>query len=161
MRRAILGLLSVAALCGLPASAYADNVLKIGVLGVMSGPAASWGLVNKYCAETSALMWNAKGGVEISGEKYKIEIVAIDDKNDPKLTVAGAQRLINEEGIKYIIGPNVDTTAASVRPVAEATGAMYFPTPSRRNSMRSLRAVGPQPDRQLPDRANSLQVPYG
>ena len=113
-RRAILGLLSVAALCGLPASAYADNVLKIGVLGVMSGPAASWGLVNKYCAETSALMCNAKGGVEISGEKYKIEIVAIDDKNDPKLTVAGAQRLINEEGIKYIIGPNVDTTAGRV-----------------------------------------------
>ena len=127
LRRAILGMLGLVALVGLPASAYAENVLKIGVLGVMSGPAASWGLVNKYCAETSALMWNAKGGVEIGGEKYKIEIAAIDDKNDPKLTVAGAQRLINEEGIKYIIGPNVDTTAASVRPVAEAAGVMYFP----------------------------------
>jgi branched-chain amino acid transport system substrate-binding protein len=126
-RRAILGVLGVTAFVALPSVAYADTVLKIGVLGVMSGPAASWGLVNKYCAETSALMWNAKGGVDIGGEKYKIEIVSIDDKNDPKLTVAGAQRLINEEGIKYIIGPNVDTTAASVRPVAEAAGAMYFP----------------------------------
>jgi branched-chain amino acid transport system substrate-binding protein len=39
-------------------STYAQEVLKIGVLGVMSGLAASWGLVNKYCAETSAQLYN-------------------------------------------------------------------------------------------------------
>jgi branched-chain amino acid transport system substrate-binding protein len=93
----------------------------------MSGPAASWGLVNKYCAQTTAQMYNEKGGVDIGGEKYKIEIVPIDDKNDPKLTVSGAERLTQQEKIHYIIGPNVDTTAASVRPVAEKNGAIYFP----------------------------------
>ena len=31
------------------AGAHAQEVLKIGVNGVMSGEAASWGLVNKYC----------------------------------------------------------------------------------------------------------------
>ncbi|MEK0083039.1 ABC transporter substrate-binding protein [Benzoatithermus flavus] len=107
--------------------AAAENVLKIGVLGVMSGPAASWGLVNKYCAEATAQMYNEKGGVEIGGEKYRIQIVAVDDKNDPKLSVSGAERLIQQEKIRYIIGPNVDTTAASVRPVAEKNGAIYIP----------------------------------
>jgi branched-chain amino acid transport system substrate-binding protein len=101
--------------------------LKIGVLGVMSGSAASWGLVNKYCAETSAQLYNEQGGFEIGGKKYKIEIVPIDDKNDPKLAVSGAERLTKQDGIHYIIGPNVDTTAASVQPVAEASGAIYFP----------------------------------
>lgn len=105
----------------------AQDVLKIGVLGVMSGPAASWGLVNKYCAQTSADLYNEQGGFEIGGKKYKIEIVAIDDKNDPKLAVSGFERLTKQEGIHYIIGPNVDTTAASVQPVAEASGAIYFP----------------------------------
>ena len=108
-------------------AARAANVLKVGVLGVMSGPAASWGLVNRYCAEATAQMYNEKGGVEIGGEQYHIQIVAIDDKNDPKLSVSGAQRLTEQEGIRYIIGPNVDTTAASVRPVAEKNGAIYFP----------------------------------
>jgi branched-chain amino acid transport system substrate-binding protein len=108
-------------------SIYAQEVLKIGVLGVMSGSAASWGLVNKYCAETSAQLYNEQGGFEIGGKKYKIEIVPIDDKNDPKLAVSGAERLTKQEGIHYIIGPNVDTTAASVQPVAEAAGAIYFP----------------------------------
>jgi branched-chain amino acid transport system substrate-binding protein len=108
-------------------SLLAGDVLKIGVLGVMSGPAASWGLVNKYCAQTSAELYNEQGGFEIGGKKYKIEIVAIDDKNDPKLAVSGCERLTKQEGIHYIIGPNVDTTAASVQPVAEASGAIYFP----------------------------------
>jgi branched-chain amino acid transport system substrate-binding protein len=108
-------------------SLLAEDVLKIGVLGVMSGPAASWGLVNKYCAQTSAQLYDEQGGFEIAGKKYKIEIVAIDDKNDPKLAVSGCERLTKQEGIHYIIGPNVDTTAASVQPVAEASGAIYFP----------------------------------
>ena len=96
----------------------AAETLTIGVLGVMSGPAASWGLVNKYCAEVTAKMYNADGGVDIGGTKYQVEIVAIDDKNDPKLSVSGAEKLV-DQGIKYIIGPNVDTTAQSIRPVVE------------------------------------------
>ena len=71
MGTAIVGL----SLAGWSAGAMAEEVLKIGVLGVMSGPAASWGLTNKYCAEATANMYNAKGGVDIGGEKYKIEIV--------------------------------------------------------------------------------------
>lgn len=128
-RRTLLagGAVLALAVAGWTGGAAADGVLKIGVLGVMSGPAASWGLTNRYCAEATANMFNAKGGVEIDGETYKIEIVAVDDKNDPKLTVSGAERLTQQEGIKYIIGPNVDTTAASVRPIAEKNGALYFP----------------------------------
>ena len=105
----------------------ASNTLTIGVLGVMSGPAASWGLVNRYCTEVTAGMYNAAGGVEIDGEKYMIEVVSIDDKNDPKLAIAGAERLTYQDGITYIIGPNVDTTARAIVPVIEKAGAMNFP----------------------------------
>lgn len=108
------------------ASAAAQEVLKIGVNGVMSGEAASWGLVNKYSAETTADMYNAKGGVEIGGKKYKIEIVALDDKNDPKNSITNAEKLTSQ-GIKYIIGPNVDTTALAVKPVMERAKALNFP----------------------------------
>jgi len=40
-----------------------------------------------------------------------------------------------QEGIHYVVGPNVDDGAAAVRPVAEAKGIIYFPTPSRRRSI--------------------------
>lgn len=126
-RRGLLAGAGAAVLLGRARPVAAEGALKVGVLGVMSGPAASWGLTNRYCAEATANMYNAKGGVDIGGEKHRIEIVAVDDKNDPKLTVSGAERLTQQEGIRYIIGPNIDTTAASVRPVAEKNGAIYFP----------------------------------
>src|SRR5256885_11971066 len=143
-----LGLL-VAALTGggFAGRAHAQQkVLKIGVLGVMSGPAASWGLVNRYCTEATAQIVNEQGGWEIGGEKYRIEVVSIDDRNDPKVSVAGAERLAYQEGIKYIIGPNVDTTAAAIVPVLEKAGAINIPyafskalyTPPRGNSILGM-----------------------
>jgi branched-chain amino acid transport system substrate-binding protein len=101
--------------------------LKIGVLGVMSGHAASWGLVCKYSAEANAKIINEQGGVVIDGVRHKIEIVSVDTKQDPKIAVTGAERLVYQEGIKYIVGPNIDNTAVSVAPVMEAAGAVYIP----------------------------------
>ncbi|WP_460927423.1 ABC transporter substrate-binding protein [Shinella zoogloeoides] len=128
------GTVALAAVIGQPFAASAqEKTLKIGQLGVMSGAEASWGLVNKYAAQATAAMWNEKGGVEIGGEKYRIEIVSVDDRNDPKLTVSGAERLMGEEGIRYVIGPNTDVTATSVRPIAEKYNAIYFPYASSRS----------------------------
>lgn len=101
--------------------------IKIGVLGVMSGHAASWGLVCKYSAEANAKIYNEQGGVVIDGVRHKIEVVSIDTKQDPKIAVTGAERLVYQEKIKYIIGPNVDNTSVSVAPVMEAGGAVYVP----------------------------------
>ena len=123
LRLTVLAAIAPLALLG---TAQAQEVLKIGVNGVMSGEAASWGLVNKYSAETTADMVNAKGGVDIGGKKYKIEIAALDDKNDPKVSVTNAEKLTSQ-GIKYIIGPNIDTTALAVKPVMERSKALNVP----------------------------------
>lgn len=151
-RRAVLAALGATAAAGPLAGPFVrrawaqEKVLRVGVLGVMSGPAASWGLVNRYCAEAQAQMLNEGGGFEIDGEKYRIEILSIDDRNDPKVSVSGAERLIYQDGIKYIIGPNVDTTAAAVVPVIEEGGAIDIPyafskslyTPPRGNSILGM-----------------------
>ncbi len=108
---------------GVTTSQAANKVLKIGHIGVMSGPAASWGLINKYAALAGAEIINEDGGFEIGGEKYDIEIVSLDTKQDPRVAIAGAERLVYQEGIKYIIGPNVDDTTRAVLPVFEKAGA--------------------------------------
>jgi branched-chain amino acid transport system substrate-binding protein len=103
-----------------------EPTLTFGVLGVMTGHAAAWGLVCKYCAEANAKIYNDAGGVEIDGTKYKIKIVSIDTKQDPKVAVTGAERMV-EMGIKYVVGPNVDNTALSVANVFHDAGVMYMP----------------------------------
>lgn len=108
-------------------SALAENpTLKIGFVGVTSGPAASWGISNQRSMETRAEWINEMGGVTIGDTTYDIDIVAFDDQKDPKRAVAGMEKMA-QEGIHYVVGPNVDDGAAAVRPVAEQKGIMYFP----------------------------------
>ncbi|MCC6304822.1 MAG: ABC transporter substrate-binding protein [Rhodobacteraceae bacterium] len=127
------GASALVAAVGAPGIARAAaKTFKVGQLGVMSGAEASWGLVNKYCALATAAMWNEQGGVEIGGDTYMIEVVSVDERNDPRLAVSGAERLMGEEGIRYVLGPNTDVTATSVRPIAEKYRAIYFPYASSR-----------------------------
>lgn len=109
------------------AAAWAENpVLKIGFVGVTSGPAAAWGISNQRSMETRAAWLNELGGVTIGDTTYDVEIVPFDDQKDPKRAIAGMEKMA-QDGVHYVVGPNVDDGAAAVRPVAEQNGIMYFP----------------------------------
>ena len=108
-------------------AAYAQNpTLKIGFVGVTSGPAAAWGISNQRSLEARAAWLNELGGVKIGDATYDIQIVPFDDQKDPKRAIAGMERMA-QEGVHYVVGPNVDDGAAAVRPVAEQNGIIYFP----------------------------------
>ena len=109
-------------------TAWAENAdkLKVGFVGVTSGPAAAWGTSNVRSMETLAALINEKGGVKIGDKTYDVEIVTFDDQKDPKRAIAGMEKMA-QEGIHYVVGPNVDDGAAAVRPVAEQNGIIYFP----------------------------------
>ena len=104
----------------------ANETLKIGFVGVTSGPAAAWGTSNVRSMETLAAWLNEQGGVAIGDKTYDVEIVTFDDQIDPKRSIAGMEKMA-QEGIHYVVGPNVDDGAAAVRPVAEQNDIIYFP----------------------------------
>lgn len=129
LRRVFLKTTALAAVTGLTmlTAAQAENAkLKIGFVGVTSGPAAAWGISNQRSMEARAAWLNELGGVTIGDTTYDIEIVAFDDQKDPKRAIAGMEKMAQDK-VHYVIGPNVDDGAAAVRPVAEQNGIMYFP----------------------------------
>ncbi len=100
-----------------PAAAQ-DNTLKI---ASSASPAAR----RPPGASPTSARWSP-GRDEIGGETCGIEIVTFDDQKDPKRAIAGMERMA-QEGIHYVVGPNVDDGAAAVRPVAEQNDIIYFP----------------------------------
>lgn len=117
---------AIAILAGGLSAEAANKELKIGFVGVTSGPAAAWGTSNVRSMQTRAAWLNETGGVKIGDDTYDITIVTFDDQKDPKRAIAGMEKMA-QEGIHYVVGPNVDDGAAAVRPVAEANGIIYFP----------------------------------
>ncbi len=110
----------------LSSTLLAQDTIKIGFVGTLSGANAAWGTSNVRSMETSADIYNAQGGVEIGGKKYKVEVIPFDDAYDPKIAVAGMEKMAQEQ-IKYVIGPNDDAQAIAVRPIAEKNKIVYFP----------------------------------
>ena len=123
---AMAAVASAALTLGSHGASAANEKLKIGFVGVTSGPAAAWGISNVRSMQARADWLNEIGGVKIGGKTYDIDIVTFDDQKDPKRAIAGMEKMA-QEGIHYVVGPNVDDGAAAVRPVAEQNGIMYFP----------------------------------
>ena len=118
---------SALAMCAASGLAFAANKeLKIGFVGVTSGPAAAWGTSNVRSMQTRAAWINETGGVKIGDDTFDVKIVTFDDQKDPKRAIEGMEKMV-QEGIHYVVGPNVDDGAAAVRPVAEKNGIIYFP----------------------------------
>lgn len=93
-------------------SVYAQTqTLKIGLIGPMTGPAATWGYAAKGSMQTLADEVNAKGGLEVGGKKYQVQIVAYDDQYKAAEAIAAYQRLVTRDGVKYII---VQTSAPTM-----------------------------------------------
>ena len=99
--------LSTAVAAGLlfAAPVFAQEVVKIGYSGPLSGGAALYG---KNCLDgmqMAAAEVNATG-LEVGGKKYKLEIVALDDKYNPSETAINAQRLVQESKTPAILVPH-------------------------------------------------------
>ena len=62
---------------------------------------------------------NARGGVKINGKSYKLEIKYYDDESTPARTAQLLERIINQDGIKYTLGPYASGPTKAALPVIE------------------------------------------
>lgn len=116
---------AVAMLC-MTGPALAQETLKIGAVVTLSGAGAAWGQGMLYAAELAADDVNAKGGLEVGGKKYKVEVVAYDDKYQANEAVTAVNRLIFEDKVKYIIGPVGSAPALAISPITEKNQAIIL-----------------------------------
>jgi len=84
--------------------ASAQKVVKIGSLMPTSGAAAHLGKTCLNGAMSAVEEINAKGGITVAGEKYKIELINYDDKCVAKDAVSATERLLRQDRVPIILG---------------------------------------------------------
>ncbi|WP_250504487.1 branched-chain amino acid ABC transporter substrate-binding protein [Caballeronia sp. AZ7_KS35] len=99
MKTAITFIACAAMLCG---AAHAQEVVKIGVAGPLTGSAASSGKDDERGVRLAIDELNAKG-FAIAGKPVKFELISMDDQGDPKVGVNVAQKLV-DDGVSAVIG---------------------------------------------------------
>ena len=86
-------------------SAQAQETLKIGGVGPLSGGGTAWGLAAQRGMEIAIEEINAAGGVKAEGKTFKLQLVMYDDQYTGAGGKAAAERLVNQDKVKFIIGP--------------------------------------------------------
>ncbi len=82
---------------------------------------------------------NAAGGVEVAGKTYKLDIVYYDDESTPARGAQLAERLISQDGIKFLLGPYSSGLTKAIAPVTEKYG---IPMVEGNGASRSLFTQG-------------------
>ncbi|MEC4722051.1 ABC transporter substrate-binding protein [Noviherbaspirillum sp. CPCC 100848] len=86
-------------------AALAQEVVKIGYSGPLSGGAALYGKNVLSGMEMAVKEINSKG-LEVGGKKYKLEIVALDDQYNPSQTGINVQRLVQQHKTPAVLVPH-------------------------------------------------------
>ena len=125
MKRPMLALVVLVALAvvgGVPDVAHAQKPFKIGAIVPVSGPAAAFGLGVQRGLELAA---EDIGVFTVAGEKYKLEVVTYDTVYAPDKTVAAINRAVYNDNVKYgvIIGAGVHPP---ILPIIRETGFLDF-----------------------------------
>ncbi len=64
------------------------------------------------------------GGIEIRGERYRAEIVYYDDESDADTAANLVQRLIDEDGVDFLLGPYSSSLTTGTSAIAEANNVL-------------------------------------
>lgn len=127
VKGSILAALGAATLAMAPA-AGAQETLKLGLSGPMSGAAAVWGLGMEAVAKSAAKEINDAGGVKVGGKTYRFEILAYDNKYTAAEGTKVAQALVNRDGVRYIAGAIGTAPVMALQSITERAGVLLFNT---------------------------------
>jgi len=90
---------------GVCAFAKGPESIRIGVNAPLTGDIPKVGEGTKFAAQ----MWledvNAAGGIEVGGKKYKVELIIEDNESKAESAVKANTKLITEEDVLAIVGP--------------------------------------------------------
>ncbi len=119
-RTATAGAVALAITCAAPAQARVDgDTITLGSAISFTGKYSTNGVHAKNGYDLAVKQINEAGGVKVGGKSYKLKVVYYDDESTPARTAQLLERLINQDGVKFVLGPYSSATTKAAAPVTE------------------------------------------
>jgi branched-chain amino acid transport system substrate-binding protein len=115
-------ILLFAAGLGVYAYAAGPDAIRIGVNAPLTGDIPKVGEGTKYAARMWLKDVNAAGGIEVGGKKYKVELIIEDNESKAESAVKANTKLITEEDVLAIVGPQSSKQAIPAGGIANELG---------------------------------------
>lgn len=96
------------------------DVIKIGMVSTISGDQAVDGVNMTDAVTLVSEELAANGGLDVGGKKVKIEFIIEDCEGKPEIAVNAVQKLIEQDGVLAILGPNNSSDVLSSGEISQA-----------------------------------------
>ena len=120
-------------------TAAADDTITLGAAVSQTGKFSVSGIYTKEGYDFAVEKINAAGGVKVGNETYKLAIKYYDDESDSARATQLAERLVSQDGVKFILGPYGSPITAAMAPVIEK---LQVPMVEANGAARSLFTKG-------------------
>jgi branched-chain amino acid transport system substrate-binding protein len=104
---------------GLAWPAAAQDAIKIGFNIELTGDIPKVGEASKFAAEMLREDVNGKGGLEVGGKKYRLDFLYQDNEAKAESAVTAALKLIEQDRILAMVGPQSSKQAVPAGQVAD------------------------------------------
>ena len=114
--------LLAAVLLVLPAVGFArvtGDTIVLGAAVSLTGRYTTAGNHTRKGYDLAVKMINERGGVRVAGKAYRLEILYYDDESTPARGAQLAERLIRQDGVRYMLGPYSSGLTQAIAPVTE------------------------------------------
>lgn len=103
----------------LPTLAQTADTIRFGASLPLTGALSIYGKRVKDGYDFYVKHVNDLGGIDISGKKYKVSVTYYDDESKTDTALKLYEKLITEDGIKYLLGPYGSGASLPVTALAE------------------------------------------
>ena len=120
--RSILSFVSVLALVfsfGTANAKVEGDTIVLGAAVSLTGKYSTNGEHTKNGYDLAVKRINDMGGVKVGGKSYKFKVIYYDDESNSKRAAQLAERLIKQDGVKYMLGPYSSGLTKAIAPVTE------------------------------------------
>src|SRR5215467_12207202 len=106
--------------------AQAQDVVKIGQIEAQTGPNAIYGYMGSQGVPMAVDEINKAGGFKVGDKTYKIELISLDTRGDPKEATIQLKRLLEQEKAKFVFGPFLSNVFVTVLPYAKQFNGKFL-----------------------------------
>jgi len=113
--------------------------IRVGVVAELTGDIPAVGASCKNAAEMAVKEVNDAGGLEVGGNKYNVDLFIEDNAGKADQSASAAQKLITQNNVVAIIGPNASRYAIPASEISESSKVVLI-TPWSTNPKTTLDA---------------------
>lgn len=106
-------------------AAQAQETVKLGQIEALTGATATYGWMSAQGTKVAVEEINAKGGFKVGDKTYKIQLLQMDTRGEPREATVQFRKMM-EENVQFVFGPFLTNVFNAIEPIANQNNGKFM-----------------------------------